>query len=314
MPQTSPPFERSVLPSLLRRIRGGRRAWSLYARFRYRPDAIVLAPMRWRGHRFWFGGALDEASEPVFFDPQSYEPGVSEVLSRLLQSCHVPVVLDIGANNGQMLAMTKLLAPNSRVYSFEPFAGLVESCRTIVAANAWSHARVEHAAVTSENHPTEILYSPGELCCATMVKDFRPVGRGIERTVVPGIRLDSFAQRESLSHVDLIKIDVEGGELEVLQGAATILERDHPDLLVEVLPTNAPDPTRRTFRRQRADALGQMLSALGYRCWRVPHDGPLEPLEALVADCDAADSNYLFSVRTAAELVAMGCRVPRVSE
>ena len=131
------------------------------------------------------------------------------------------------------------------------------------------------------------------------------------RRVVPGITLDAFVDRVGLARVDLIKIDVEGGELEALRGAAGVLERHHPDLIVEVLATNDPDPDLRSFRTQRAEALWALASGLGYRLWQVPSHGPLEPLDRLVADAPAEDANYLFSTRGQADLAARGCRFRR---
>lgn len=47
-------------------------------------------------------------------------------------------------------------------------------------------------------------------------------------------RLDDFCVREAISHVDFIKIDVEGAELEVLQGGEKIIETRRPTMLIEI--------------------------------------------------------------------------------
>lgn len=51
---------------------------------------------------------------------------------------------------------------------------------------------------------------------------------------VPVMRLDTLDAVEPLGCVALIKIDVEGHESEVLNGAQTVIERDRPALIVEV--------------------------------------------------------------------------------
>jgi len=67
---------------------------------------------------------------------------------------------------------------------------------------------------------------------------------------VSQISIDSLA----LKRLDLIKIDVEGMELEVLEGAAESLARHSPVLMVEVIKTDK-------------ESIERMLSTLGYRCY-----------------------------------------------
>lgn len=54
------------------------------------------------------------------------------------------------------------------------------------------------------------------------------------RYKVPVETLDGIAKEYNIRKIDLIKIDVEGAELDVLKGSRNILERDRPILLVEV--------------------------------------------------------------------------------
>jgi len=60
---------------------------------------------------------------------------------------------------------------------------------------------------------------------------------------------------ESEPRIDLIKIDVEGWELDVLRGGAHILARHRPLLYVEIM-------------EEEFDAVRGHLSAAGYRCWK----------------------------------------------
>lgn len=60
---------------------------------------------------------------------------------------------------------------------------------------------------------------------------------------------------ESEPRIDLIKIDVEGWELDVLRGGAHILARHRPILYIEIM-------------EEKFDAVRAHLSAAGYRCWK----------------------------------------------
>jgi hypothetical protein len=52
------------------------------------------------------------------------------------------------------------------------------------------------------------------------------------------IRVDDFCSAQQIKRIDLMKIDVEGYEMNVLLGAKQIIERDIPDLFIEVDDNN----------------------------------------------------------------------------
>ena len=61
------------------------------------------------------------------------------------------------------------------------------------------------------------------------------MGKSIE---VLGLPLDYIVKHLKLRRIDLIKIDVEGAELQVLEGSIETLHKYKPRLVVEVLPSN----------------------------------------------------------------------------
>jgi hypothetical protein len=82
-----------------------------------------------------------------------------------------------------------------------------------------------------------------------------PVGAGYERLNVSLRSLDSLVAERGLDRVDLIKIDVEGHERQVLDGAETTLRRHRPALVIE------------TGHEAEGDrpAIHDRLHGLGYR-------------------------------------------------
>ena len=68
----------------------------------------------------------------------------------------------------------------------------------------------------------------------------RATGRSsIKRIIeVPVITLDSFISRENLDRVDALKLDVEGFEANVLKGAALLLDRSDPVIMLEISNKN----------------------------------------------------------------------------
>lgn len=55
-----------------------------------------------------------------------------------------------------------------------------------------------------------------------------------ERITVPAVRLDSFLKRDGIMPPHLMKVDVEGAELQVLQGARELLAKHKPAIFIEV--------------------------------------------------------------------------------
>src|SRR5262249_14492772 len=102
-------------------------------------------------------------------------------------------------------------------------------------------------------------------------------------------RLDELLPPEQQAH--LLKIDIEGAEQMALEGMTARLERDHPDLIIEV--------TDAYLRPMKHTAVGlcEMLARMGYRMYRIEDRGlvQFEPTSA------AASSQYnaLFTTREA---------------
>ena len=65
--------------------------------------------------------------------------------------------------------------------------------------------------------------------------------------------LDGICEREGVDRVHFLKVDAEGSELSVLEGARGIIERDKPEIWIEVPPEEGA-----------AGPLSQFLHSLGY--------------------------------------------------
>jgi hypothetical protein len=112
--------------------------------------------------------------------------------------------------------------------------------------------------------------------------------------------LDRIAESEGLGRVDLLKIDAEGAEAAVLDGAREILATFRPLVLIEIL-----EAALGAQGAGRADLIGR-LRAAGYGFWVFGKDGRPEPVRELTVDgCNVigvhpARQDLLDSVRVAA--------------
>lgn len=160
--------------------------------------------------------------------------------------CHLikpgAIVIDAGANVGQytLLASTQA-GPQGQVHSFEPMPENFNTLRHHVELNHCHNVHLNQVALWSEPGEME-LYRPldGEHNNGSFVilhpdPEKRPTNIDSQSlTKVPVLTLDQYVEEHNLPSVDLIKMDIEGAEPFVLQGARRTLERFRPPILAEV--------------------------------------------------------------------------------
>lgn len=170
--------------------------------------------------------------------------------------------IDVGANVGQTL-LDFLQAPVRSTYlGFEPNPTCFQHLRELLALNHLDSCRVYPAALFDRTG-VETLHlfggdtDPG----ASILSTLRP-DRHIHTLPVCAYRFDDLRDIVPEPEIALVKIDVEGAELEVLHGMQNTLREKRPWILCEVLHRDErSDPSG--FER-RCDLLIQMVHDLGY--------------------------------------------------
>jgi FkbM family methyltransferase len=138
------------------------------------------------------------------------------------------IVCDIGANKGSFIYWLSTWVRHGRVVAFEPqpelARSLVDICRVIKLQNV----KVEAKAVYSHSGDRDLYLPVGHQPGASLHRKALAAD-SFATLSVPMVSLDDYFAEDD--KVTLLKIDVEGAELEVLRGAARIL-RQHAPLLV----------------------------------------------------------------------------------
>lgn len=146
-------------------------------------------------------------------------------LLELLKKENLNVIFDIGANVGTWTLLAKAIHPAAQVHAFEPLQKHAACFRSFVegVANVELH-QVALGPSNSKSVLRELSFSD-----ASSVLPLAEAGRAqwglsdVEQSVVEMRRLDDYVAQNQLPQPDLIKLDVQGFELEVLRGApATI--------------------------------------------------------------------------------------------
>jgi FkbM family methyltransferase len=152
-------------------------------------------------------------------------------LCRLIKNSK-PVVVDVGANTGQTIDPLRRTLDRPRIFSFEPNPTLAIGLKQKYSA---CDVVVEAIAVgSSEGQCTLNVLENDEL--SSILKLTRNEAPSVSSVVsVPITTIDLHAERLNLAHIDLLKIDTQGFDLDVLRGTAQMLYRRAVDtLLVEV--------------------------------------------------------------------------------
>ena len=154
--------------------------------------------------------------------------------------------IDVGANYGAYALVIASLE-DVRVIAIEPQPHVAEALRKSVLANGFTNFEVIQAALAAEAGTAFLTVGVGSGTAS--LRQERSVPNS-HRISVPLRTLDSICT--DFPRVACIKIDVEGGELEVLRGSKGVLTRDQPVVIFEV------------GRGDRSHEVFQFLRSLGY--------------------------------------------------
>ena len=181
-----------------------------------------------------------------------FSEGEVEVFRQILSPGSV--VLDIGANIGaHTLFFAQAVGPQGAVLAFEPQRVVFQTLCANLALNSITNTRCYQAALGEA--PGRLVVPPLDY---TRENNYGGLGLGdyAQGEEVDVLRLDDFA----LPHCRLMKVDVEGMELSVLQGGRRLIAQHRPILYVE------------NDRGENSDALVRLIASLGYRLyWHRPY-------------------------------------------
>ncbi len=215
------------------------------------------------------------------------------------------LVIDVGSNTGFYALLAASASARNTVLAFEPMAEIAERARRNVSRNGMAgRIHVRQVALSDRNGMAE-FYVPPDVhgvveTSASLRRDFK--GEPAAIRPVASHRLDRVLLRSrwAARPISLIKIDVEGHEAAVLNGARWTIRLRRPVLFVEVLP-NADLPWLNHFiRRRRYVDVKLGPGRLATPCETVAHDEAawnhaLVPREKLT---------MFLAIRPAAELTS----------
>jgi FkbM family methyltransferase len=218
---------------------------------------------------------LSQGIDLAIFLFGQFEPEVAGAYRKFLP--FGGTALDIGANIGaHALPMAKVAGGKGRVFAFEPtdyaFGKIKRNAELNPDIADNLHLSQTLLAKSSlESRPQAI---PSSWSLAEEGGEVHPVHGGTFNSLAQAdvLALDDFLGARSVDRVDFIKLDVDGYEIDVLEGASGTLRSHRPVIATELAPYIFEE------RGRSLEEFVSLLSRHGYRCetmsgLRIPLDG-----------------------------------------
>ena len=181
-------------------------------------------------------------------------------------------VLDIGANIGaHTLPLARLVGANGSLIAIEPTVWAIGRLQTNVALNPDLASRIHIRQAMLVERADAAL--PGSLYASwpLLAGEVHPILRAQAKSTAgaEALMLDTLLERAGITHVDFVKLDVDGHECAVLRGGMKMFNRDRPAMILELSPYILEEAGH------SIDELLDMLSDCGYQLHSLESDRPL---------------------------------------
>ena len=222
--------------------------------------------------------------------------------------------VDVGVNRGQTLAKMLRIAPHNRYIGFEPQPACAFHVDEFLRINRLDNCSIIPIALSDRASLSELAlnrFEPGD-GAASIAKGYRPDSFYVRSMTVPAFPGDDIFSSLS-TPISLVKIDVEGAELEVLRGLSNTLRERRPFVLFEVLNNYLVvtgeylSDELTAHRNERARQISSYFADAGYALFNIRGESliRLEMIRPEVSD-DLSITNYLAAPNElASELAAI---------
>lgn len=167
-----------------------------------------------------------------------------------------PLVFDVGANRGESISRFKKMFPKSNIHCFEPSREQTEKLAIKYKSNSSIVLNNVAAGAKSGNFEFYIAANSGHSSFKKLISNTtwlkkRSERRGIknenyitEKVITKMVTLDDYCSKNNINKIDILKIDTQGTEDKVLDGASNLLKQNKIKLiLVEIIFSDVYEDT-----------------------------------------------------------------------
>ncbi len=204
--------------------------------------------------------------------------------------------VDVGVNSGQTLVKVKGFDRAREYVGFEPNPSCNYYTGKLIDLNGFEGCTLVPVGLHERTDLLQLhMRWPGDDPTATLVVES---GRHdfIASQVVPVWRGDDALELLGVSAISVLKIDVEGAELEVVRGFAGTIEQHHPLMVCEILPERDAEgitvaSVSVATLLHRARAMTTYLGAEGYRIGKLERSGSVKEVPSIEHDLEFGNTD-----------------------
>ncbi len=229
---------------------------------RFFPWGWVTEPFTIHGEGWacrWFPTDFDHVGHVIFWSGlRQWEKETAPVILENLRSAHC--FIDIGANTGIYTALGCSINPTLQAVAIEPVPKIYAALKNNIEQNGFA-SRVKVLNIAVGNRSGIVPFHEAEDPTQGSLAEGGYAGQKGKVIQVTCKTLDALVDELKIEP-DFLKIDVEGFEHAVVEGATGVLKRFHPRIVLEANPT---DPS---------EAMTEVLRACGYGFYNITDKGP----------------------------------------
>jgi FkbM family methyltransferase len=227
------------------------------------------------------------------------EPWMLDILDGLLKRTE-GAFIDVGVNVGQTLVKMKSLSIDRQYIGFEPNPACLYYVGELIKQNKFTACTIMPVGLYNQDQVLCLnLYSDDSVdSSASMIKGFRSGNQIRNKIYVPAFRFESIAGLVDFDGIAIVKIDVEGAELEVIQSLLDLIRDCRPIVLIEILPVYTAENLSRLDRQQSIESIFHSLDYIFHRVEK--NRGALSSLtkiDEIGIHSDLSQCDYLLAPR-----------------
>jgi FkbM family methyltransferase len=212
------------------------------------------------------------------------QPELHTVIRRLYGR-YSGAFIDVGANVGQTLVKVRSVGGGIPYFGFEPNLNAAFLLRRFLQLNDLNNEYPIAPFALSNRLGPVTLYRKGQLGSgSSTVARYRSTHPSFKyRDPIIAVDGDLVVPTLGIERIAIVKVDVEGGELEVLEGLRATLARHRPFVICEaqVIDRRGQNGEVAAFREERQEELERLMRGMGYLPFLIGSDGSWTPVASL---------------------------------
>ncbi len=176
--------------------------------------------------------------------------------------------VDVGVNTGQTMLKLRSVDADINYLGVEPNSNCVYYSNRLIEENNFKNTTILPVGISEENELGVLCFfhTSKTDSSASMITDFRANQKIERKEYIPLFNLESLKKEINHELISVLKIDVEGAELEVIKSFKQAIEKSKPIILIEILPVY---DAGNGDRMERQNEIQNILFDLSYSIFRV---------------------------------------------